>query len=238
MSYFVYTPYDRTSNIGATLTNINDSFTGILAGLVDSVKALTPDVVVSGGTVTAGTFPAINIAATQAIITGNYHTIGSGSVTAVAGNNAVTYVYITSSGVYGAAGSVPSGGLPLALVVNNSGGTDFATITDIRVFYGSVVLPNNGVTVLTANSYVFAQTDRVVISNPTSAGAVAITLPANPIVGKEVGVKDAKGDSFSNNITVSPGPGASTIDGASNFVINSNLESAWFIFNGTDWSVI
>jgi hypothetical protein len=70
----------------------------------------------------------------------------------------------------------------------------------------------------------------------TSATAITIVLPINPIKGDVYQVKDRTGNAGTNNITVS-GNGKN-IDGAATYPISTNYGSAIFAYNGTTWSVL
>lgn len=87
----------------------------------------------------------------------------------------------------------------------------------------------------TAN-YAAASTDLVILVDSTSA-AFSLTLSTSPGTGHLIIVKDYTGKCATNNVTVNTSD-ATTIDGASTFVMNSNYVSVNFMFNGTNWSVI
>lgn len=89
--------------------------------------------------------------------------------------------------------------------------------------------------VIAAGNYTM-ENEVILIVNKTSGQATAVTLPANPSVGRTVFVKDGKGDAASNNITVSPASG--NIDGASSYTQNANYECVGYLYNGTEWNVI
>lgn len=111
-----------------------------------------------------------------------------------------------------------------------------------------VVTFNNGMTInqamtitpriVTASGAItMTTTDNIVIVNKTTGAATAVTLPASPVVGRCATVKDGKGDSASNAITISPASG--TIDGAANVVINVAFGSIDFIaLTSTTWAVM
>lgn len=102
-----------------------------------------------------------------------------------------------------------------------------------QIFSGGIGLQTRTITASGAVSTL--TTDSVVIINKTVAGATALTLvsvPAKTIVV----VKDGKGDAAANNITVTPAVG--TVDGAANAVINANYGRLWFVFDGTNWSIL
>lgn len=62
--------------------------------------------------------------------------------------------------------------------------------------------------------------DETVVTNLTSAGAVAVSLPNALPIGKIVDIVDGKGDAGTNNITVTPQSGS--INGSGTAVIASN----------------
>jgi len=92
------------------------------------------------------------------------------------------------------------------------------------------------VTMTAAGNY--TMTDEVTLNvNKTVGGATTVTLPANPDNGREVKIKDAKGDAATNNITIQ-GASAATIDGGATLVISANYGSVVLSFNGTEWNVV
>jgi hypothetical protein len=87
--------------------------------------------------------------------------------------------------------------------------------------------------IITATTATLTVNDDVVFSNPSSAAARTLTLPATGIRGKLLTIKDNKGDANVNNITVS-----GTIDGGANYTINAAYGFATFVWNDTEWSRI
>lgn len=89
---------------------------------------------------------------------------------------------------------------------------------------------------LTSPATVSAATDCVVISNLTSPGAVAVTLP--PGVDKQIFyIVDGKGDASTNVITITP-DGAETINGAATYVINIDNGGIGIVYKvGQGWTV-
>jgi hypothetical protein len=73
------------------------------------------------------------------------------------------------------------------------------------------------------------------ISNPTSAAAVYLQLPAVSAATAyyDYVVKDGKGDAATNNITITSAGG--TIDGSTSYVISTNYGTVHFITDGTEW---
>ncbi len=72
----------------------------------------------------------------------------------------------------------------------------------------------------------------------STGGAVTITLPtAASVAGLEFVVKDWKGQSLTNNITVAT-TASQTIDGASTKVLNIAYASFTFTSDGANWSIV
>jgi hypothetical protein len=103
-------------------------------------------------------------------------------------------------------------------------------------------LPSNAVYAYTAvtnatgSPYVVLSTD-VYISCDSTAGVITINLPNTTTTGRMVIVKDRTAQASTNNITVTTVGGAVTIDGSTTFVMNTNYESAQFMWNGTSYEV-
>lgn len=70
-----------------------------------------------------------------------------------------------------------------------------------------------------------------------SAGILEIDLPDSPSTGRVFIVKDSLGNASTFNITVTTVSGIVTIDGSTSFVMNTDYESANFVFNGTSYEV-
>jgi hypothetical protein len=87
-----------------------------------------------------------------------------------------------------------------------------------------------------ASPYTVLSTDYY-IGVDASGGVVSILLPNAPSTGRVVVVKDKTASAATNNITVTTVGGAVNIDGATSFVMNTNYESANFIFNGVSYEV-
>lgn len=64
----------------------------------------------------------------------------------------------------------------------------------------------------------------------SAASPATITLPSNVPTGYVCEVKDTSGNASVNNITI-----AGTIDGATNYVINTNYGYKTILYNGTSW---
>lgn len=88
----------------------------------------------------------------------------------------------------------------------------------------------------TDSPYVVLSTDFYMTCNVTS-GVLTIQLPNAPTTGRIFVVKDANGNCATNNITVTTVGGVVTIDGSTSFVMNTNYESANFLFNGASYEV-
>lgn len=133
MASFTFVPFDRSSNIGATLSAINGALVSVLAVAASTAKATSNYVVLSGLAISDGTFPSVDLASGEAIVDGKIHTIENSSLSVPTGANAVRYVFLNSSGNFSQSSSFPADSVPLAIVTNNGAGTAF-TITDVRPF--------------------------------------------------------------------------------------------------------
>lgn len=68
------------------------------------------------------------------------------------------------------------------------------------------------------------------------AGAFQVNLPNVPLAGTVIYIKDFSGNASAFNITVSPG--ATTIDGAGSYIINTNFGTVRTVFNGASWAIL
>lgn len=86
-------------------------------------------------------------------------------------------------------------------------------------------------------SYAAAINDQIILADSTS-NTVTITLPtAVGLFGRRYTVKDWKGKSATNNITIGT-TAAQTIDGAATKVMNVNYQSYTVVSDGANWAVI
>lgn len=123
-------------------------------------------------------------------------------------------------------------------VIQNSSATldDNGNITtDGGISLGGYLRRNVRV-VTAAGAITGLASDDLILVNKTVGAATIVTLPATPATGQIIVVKDAKGDAFTNNITVSAAAG--NIDGLTSFILTQNYQSFTFIYNGTEWNVI
>jgi hypothetical protein len=67
----------------------------------------------------------------------------------------------------------------------------------------------------------------------TVAGPASMILPASPVAGLQMTIKDGKGDANTNNITISGG----TIDGLSTYVMATSRQSVSVTYDGTQWEL-
>lgn len=100
---------------------------------------------------------------------------------------------------------------------------------------GLLTLNYTGITF--ANSpYTVQSTDTFIGVNGTG-GAVTVVLPNAPTIGRVYVVKDISGTAFSNHITVTTAGGTVLIDLTTTFVMNTPLQAAQFLFNGTKYLI-
>ena len=236
---------------GGATTNIDvDAFT---APGTDPVVPLAGNIVVTGAQVASGVVGANVIrsnslaantvtieiqrsgaaASTIASLNGvahfnsNMFTVDANGFVSASGTLATSYT--TDSG-----SAVPAAGI---LTVIGSGGitTSGAGSTLTIVGSGEQVIAitaldntDSPYTVLTADYYMTCD---------VSAGVLTIRLPNVPATGKVFIVKDAGGDSATNNITVTTVGGVVNIDGATSFIINTNYRSLQFVFTGAAYEI-
>lgn len=170
----------------------------------------------------------------------NTLTAGTGiGITNGAGTITISYT-ATSGDVFGPASSTDNAicrfdGTTGKLIQNSSASIDDnGNITVV----GSTL---NGYQIVklteTAISYSVLSTDYL-IGVTSTAAARTITLPAAASSsGKVFIVKDQSGGAATNNITVTVTGGATNIDNATTFVINTNYGAANFYSNGTQYYV-
>lgn len=75
------------------------------------------------------------------------------------------------------------------------------------------------------------------LSVDTSTLAITVQLPDVPVLGKVFVIKDRIGDAATRNITVTTVTGATLIDGAATFVMNTAFQSIQLIGNGLSYEV-
>lgn len=93
----------------------------------------------------------------------------------------------------------------------------------------------DAINAISANATLSDSTDHIVLVD-SSGGAVTVTLPAAPVSGTIYQIKDSGGSAEANNITVA-GNG-NNIDGAADFVMGVDYQSATVIFDGAAWFLI
>lgn len=102
-------------------------------------------------------------------------------------------------------------------------------------FVNSASEVNKVTLVIASGTYTVTVNDSIILINKTVAGTSAVTLPTSPAAGRTIVIKDARGDSGSNAITIS---GAQTIDGLSSITLGANYACVVLIFGGTQWSLV
>lgn len=128
-----------------------------------------------------------------------------------------------------ASGSVSLDGLIRDLRVDIGDDALFLDNTDSPVIWGA--------TIVTANSYYKQPTDVILFVNPIINAPTTIYLPDCLELGQVCVIKDAKGDAFTNNITIQP-PSGVQIDGFDNFLMTQNRQAYMITWNGTEYSII
>ena len=127
-------------------------------------------------------------------------------------------------------GTTNTHGIAISGVTGTAGQVITATGTGAGVQWSNPGIVH--VQTITSSSYTIQTTDYYIGVN--YAGAVALNLPASPISGQSIIIKDQSGAARTNNITVS-GNGH-TIDGSASIVLNTNYISITVIYNG-NWFI-
>jgi hypothetical protein len=90
---------------------------------------------------------------------------------------------------------------------------------------------------VTAATAEYMQNTDVLLVDYTATGAVTITLPEpSGFVTKMLQLNDTGGNAAVNNITVDAG--ASTINGAATYTMNTNYESLTLYCDGTEFFIV
>lgn len=112
-------------------------------------------------------------------------------------------------------------------------GVNVLQVTGGSTLQGSLTVKTRSVTA--AGAITVGATDYYIGANKTVGAATVVNLPATPATGRQLVIKDEKGDAATNNITLTPNAG--NIDNAATYVMNANKQSATIIYNGTQWTV-
>jgi len=236
---------------GGATTNIDvDAFT---APGTDPVVPLAGNIVMTGAQVASGVV-GTNVIRTDSIaantVTIEIQRSSTAASTTVALNgvshfNSSMFTvdasgFVSTSGIVATSYTTDSGSaVPAAgiLTVIGSGGVTTSGAGSTITIVGSseqviaiTALDNTDspYTVLTADYYMTCD---------VSAGALTIRLPNIPVTGKVFIVKDASGDSATNNIIVTTVGGVVNIDGATSFIINTDYRSLQFVFTGAAYEI-
>jgi len=89
--------------------------------------------------------------------------------------------------------------------------------------------------VITAGNVTALVTDFMIVIRKVTGSATSVTLPASPATNQFLVIKDGKGDSATNNITII-GNGHN-IDGAPTLIIGSPYGWNWLFYDGTQWDI-
>jgi len=90
---------------------------------------------------------------------------------------------------------------------------------------------------ITSNTFTLTQANDLIEVNKTTGSPTPIVLPPMTI-DHQYNVVDAKGDAGTNNITITTTNGNGLIDGASNWIIQTNNASIGMVFDGTTTKVV
>jgi formylmethanofuran dehydrogenase subunit C len=119
-----------------------------------------------------------------------------------------------------------------------SGGTLYSGSTNLYNIFAPINSSPYRTFVLTAGTtFSFTGTVNTVSVNKTTGSATQINLPSSPVINDYFVVKDRKGDSKINPITISGG--TITIDGNVSYQMKANNNpSLTFLFDGSEYIVI
>jgi hypothetical protein len=109
-------------------------------------------------------------------------------------------------------------------------GRDFIVTVEAR----TLGVPVRRLTTGASTALVY-KSDYLLVVDKTTGSATTVNLPATPAAGYRFEVKDGKGDSHTNNITVLPASG--TIDDQASYIISNAYGAATFTYDGTQWVV-
>lgn len=144
------------------------------------------------------------------------------------------------TGFAGGLGTVIATLQNIVRAINNLGeqfAGSFATLAGNNTFTGSNFFDGAigfGTRVVTAAGAVtMSATDIVIIVNKTVGAATTVTLVASPATDRLCCIKDGKGDTLTNPITIVPAAG--TIDDVASVLIATPYQKAWFIYDGNQW---
>jgi hypothetical protein len=250
--------------VGGGSTNINTTAAGstLTVSVISSPSFAGHTTVATGLTATTGNIVASagNITASGLMSAGTTITAGTG-ITSTTGNivagtgNINATAGSMSAGTSVSAGTTVTAGTGLTVSAFGAGSVVSSTIGVFSSVNGTAgqVLTSNGAgvapsfqaagggggsltyTATSTSPYVVLGTDDYI--GVTAAGAFSVELPNAPATGRYFVVKDTGGTAGTDNITVTTVGGAVTIDGATTFVMNTDYQSAEFIFNGTSYEI-
>lgn len=116
-------------------------------------------------------------------------------------------------------------------------GNNYAGIRDGANFRTGVAqTPNQYVQTVAGNYQMLANQD-IYIRDYAAVTLNGVFLPAYPVQGREVVLKDGFGNAGTHIISIGTGDGA-TIDGAATTSVSSNFGSRRLRFNGAQWNVV
>lgn len=202
-------------------SNGDASLGGILGeGLGDETVEdhLTYQVMAGGATVSDGDYGDITVS-------------GGGTVWTI-DNDVVTFAKMQNASVASRVIGRGSGG----------GGGDFEELTPtqgVGISGASIVIaPPTRVHTAVGDVTVSRATDLngYIIVNKSIAAATNANLPSSPTTGDVYTVKDGKGDTATNNITIIPAAG--NIEGAANYVMATNYQATTVVYSGSEWLIV
>lgn len=217
----------------------SSSFLGLTGGTISGnvfVSIGLSATTLSGGTIYSGGTNLYDIFLTAGDLSGITVSAGSNiSVQQVGNDYKVSLTASPSVNNLTFSGTSTGGNI---FATNLSGGTIFSGGTNLYdIFEPKNKSPYETYILTAGTSYSFTGTVNTVSIYKTIGSATHINLPSSPVVNNFYVVKDRKGDSTFNPITVSGG--TYTIDGSTSIEIRkSNKPSFTFLFDGSEYIII
>jgi hypothetical protein len=209
------TPFTTTGNAGTNTETWNIQLTQAIAS-TDATKVGLSAFNSAQFTVDVNGFVGLNGSGIGETITGNDGTV----LSPTAGNWNIFGQGVVGSGV-STAGNIYTNGAGSTLTIHPTQAqfmTNYSTVT-----HGT-------------SPYVVLNTDYYISCDPTG-GTITISCPNAPTTNRLLIIKDRTGQAAVNNISITTGGGAVTIDGQTTYKITSNYGAINLLFNGTSYEV-
>jgi hypothetical protein len=231
--------YSSGTNVVGQISTANNGILITSGTGIPSISSTLPSAVqlnitsvgaLSAGSLAAGFTPVtVPLGGTGATTLALHGVLYGNGTSPIAATSALTdgAIVIGSTGGSPAAANIIAG--PNIAIVNGP------NTIQISALSGSDVVSYTGIS-NADTPYVALSTDYY-ISCDVSAGVITIRLPNAPTSGRVFVIKDKVGLCATNNITITTVAGIVTIDGSTNFVMNTAYEAVNLIFNGSNYEI-